>query len=112
MITFASFQAKLSDFGSHFGASCMRFSRGGAFFRNLFFGTSGGYPPWTDFGLPWDTLRPILSTVWKMLVANCLQNSRLQSNICNQPHLQKNKQRLTNNFTDQQFKRVMFFFCS
>ena len=35
--------------GSHFGACCMIVSRGGAFFADLFFGTSAGTPK-GDFG--------------------------------------------------------------
>ena len=68
--------ANISDFGFCVGAVCLPLSRCDAFFRDLFFGTSGVLP-WTDLGLPWGTLGQILSTLWKMLVANVLRNSKI-----------------------------------
>ena len=69
--------AKSYDLGSHFGPSCVIDSRGGAFFSRPVFRNLWGVPPWTDFGIPWDTLDPILSLVWKIVIANLLQNSKI-----------------------------------
>ena len=52
----------ISDDAFHVGAICLILFRGDAFFRDLFFGTSGegGVPPWSDFWLPWGTIASIL----------------------------------------------------
>ena len=103
--------AKVSDFGSHFGASCVIDSRGGTFFRDLFFGTSGRYPPWTEFGIPWDTPGQILSPFWKMLVANLLQSSKIPAQQISPTTPSKKQARMRTNFTDNQSKWNMFHFC-
>ena len=67
---------KLSDLGSHFGTICVMVCGPGAFFRDLFFGTSGG-TPLGRFWLPWDTLGPILLTFCKFRGASLLQISKI-----------------------------------
>ena len=92
------------DFGSHFGASCDVLSRGGAFFCDLFFGTSGGVPPWTNFSLPWGILGPILSISCKISGAKLVQHSKIPEQQITPTTPSKNKQGFPNNFTDNQFK--------
>ena len=103
----------LADLGSHFGSICLIYSRSGAFVANLFFGTSGGGgTPWTDVGLPWDTLGLIFLTYWRKLKSNIdpnVQDSRA-TNGAN--HTFKN----TNNNDSRQVYRqsmhtIMFYFC-
>ena len=82
--------ANLSDFGSHFGAGCLALSSDrGCFVCDLFFGPSGGYPHWIDFGIHWG---PIFLTFWKNLGAICSKCPRFQCNKWHQQHLHKNKQ--------------------
>ena len=50
-------------------------------------------PPLTDFGLPWGTLGPILSTFWKMPVADLLQISKIPEQPLSPTKPSKNKQR-------------------
>ena len=90
----------------------MRLSRGGAFFRDLLFGTSWGYP-----------LGPILASAGTLLVRCCRlfgrfgkqicsQIRRLQNNNWHQPHLQKNKRRLkTTLLISPPNKSCSFDFC-
>ena len=54
--------AKLSDAGSHLGASCFAVSSGGACFLRPVFRTLWGGTPWTDFGIPWGTLGSMFLT--------------------------------------------------
>ena len=94
---------KYSNFwnvGSHLGANCLRafaffatFFQAG--FRNLWGGTR-----WTDLGLPWGTLGPILTICWKILGANLLQISKIpEQQIA--PTTPSEKQARTNeHFTD------------
>ena len=63
------------DLGSHFGACCMIVSRGGALFLRPVFRNLWGVPPWTNFGLPWGILGPILSISCKLSGAKLVQNS-------------------------------------
>ena len=58
--------AKVADVGSHLGASCVVDSRASVFVSRPIFRNLLGVPPWTDFGLPWGTLRPTLLTFCKI----------------------------------------------
>ena len=60
-------------------------------FRNLW-----GYPHWTDFGLPWDTLGPMLSLVWKIWVATLLQNSKIPGKQMSPTTPSKKQARISN----------------
>ena len=68
-----------------FWTICVAVSRGGAFYSRPVFRNLWGVPPWTDLGLPWDTLGPILSTCWKISGSRFAPKiQRFQSNECHQ----------------------------
>ena len=102
--------ANISDFGFHFGASCMADSRGGAFFSRPVFRNLWGVPPWTDVGLPWGTLAPILSSFWKMLLANLLQTSKIPGQQM-APTTPSRKQVGIQTNTDNLSTQILFYFC-
>jgi hypothetical protein len=64
-----------------------------------------GVPPWTNFGLPWGILGPILSISCKISGAKLVQNSKIpEQQIAPTTPSTKNKQGFQNNFADNQFK--------
>ena len=92
------------DLGSHFGTSSMADSRPGAFFLRPVFRNLWGVPPWTNFGLPWGILGPMLSISCKISGAKLVQNSKIQEQQIAPTTPSKNKQGFPNTFTDNQFK--------
>ena len=86
---------KLSDAGSHVGASCLVLCGYGAFCLRPVFGTSR-VPPWIDYGLPCGTLGPICWLARRFQEQVCSEIPRCQSNKWHPPHLQANNQRFKN----------------
>ena len=84
---------KLPDVGTHLGVSCMAFSSGSASFSRPTFRNLWGVPPWTDSGLPWCTLGPILSILLQDIrskFAPIFKGSRTTN--CTNHTFNKNKQ--------------------
>ena len=73
------------------------------FFCDLFFRTSGG-TPWTDFGLPWGTRGPNLSSFGKISVATVLQISKTPAQQMSPTTPSRKEARMQTNFIDSQFK--------
>ena len=102
--------AKLSNRGSHLGGRCLAFSEGSAvLFTTCFSGPLRG-TPWTDVGLLWCTLGPILFT-FKDFRSNKRHIFQIPAQRMAQITPSKKQARIQRDFTDNQSKQIMFYFC-
>ena len=115
--TISNKYAKLSDAGSHFGPSYLIDCRCGTFslqpvFRNLW-----GVRPWTNVGIPWDTLGPMFYTCLQEFTRKFAPMSKIpeqhvdtsQTNGTNCSFKKASKD--LKHYNHNQSKQILFYFC-
>ena len=103
--------SRLSELASSIEASCMALSGGGAFFSRCLFRNLWGVPPWIAFGIPWAPWSNVVDLLEDFRSKFAPKFKAYRAAICTNHTFKKKKQGFTNNFTNNQFKRIIVYFC-